>query len=134
MQLLDGRFIYSAIDNNFLEYGHLVAVERLVATAALKREKRNCTLILIAAKGIAHEKNYFAALHAKRGDVVVKTTPEQSRAALLDAEASTLSAMNCGAAAIYQGTFFDGTFVGKKFVLKNRARNGRGATRLRIPR
>ena len=56
MQLLDGRFIYSAIDNNFLEYGHLVAVERLVATAALKREKRNCILILIAAKGIAHEK------------------------------------------------------------------------------
>jgi uncharacterized protein len=120
MQLLNGKFVYSATDlNNYLECGHLVALERLVATGAQVRPERDETIALIAAKGLAHETNYLAELQAEHSDVVAITVAENSRAALLRAESDTLAAMERGARVIYQGTFFDGTFVGKSdFLLR----------------
>jgi len=118
MQILDGMFTYSATDlNNYLECGHLVSLERFVATGFLTRPERDDTIELIAAKGVAHEKTYLAALQAKHGEVVQIEVRGTSRAALLEAEAETLAAMERGAAVIYQGTFFDGTFVGKSDFL-----------------
>jgi predicted RecB family nuclease len=118
MQLLDGALTYSATDlNNFLECGHMVSLERSVATGMLVRPVRDDTVELIAAKGIAHEKKYLASVQARYGEVVEIRASGTSRAALLEAEAETLDAMGRGVAAIYQGTFFDGTFVGKSDFL-----------------
>ncbi len=120
MYLLDGHFVYSATDlNNYLECGHLVSLERSVARGTRPRPERDETVALIAAKGLLHEQEFLADIRANYDDVVEIVPQGYSRAALLQAEAETLAAMARGVSAIYQGTFFDGTFLGKSdFLLR----------------
>ncbi|MGH7755790.1 MAG: TM0106 family RecB-like putative nuclease, partial [Vulcanimicrobiaceae bacterium] len=127
MQVLDGRFIYSATDlNNYLECEHLVALERQVALAELTRLDRNPTVELIAEKGLAHERDYLERLRSEHEEVVEIAQAENSIDAIERAEAATAAAMERGAPVIYQGTFFDGTFLGKSdFLLRTNRPNKR---------
>jgi uncharacterized protein len=120
MQSLDGRLIFSATDlNNYLECGHLVALERSVAEHLRARPEKDPTVALIAEKGLAHEYAYLERLRATHPDLVEIDASGYGLAAIEAAAAATEAAMAQGASVIYQGTFFDGTFVGKSdFLLR----------------
>ena len=121
MQLLDDGFVYSATDlNNYLECGHLVALERRVASDGLERPEKRAAVDLIAQKGLDHEKAYLETLRARfPGGVVEIDASTRDRAAIDRAVAATIAAMASGAPVIYQGTFFDGQFLGKSdFLLR----------------
>jgi uncharacterized protein len=127
MQLLDGRFVYSATDlNNFLECGHLVALERSVAAGERERPEKDPTVELIAAKGLEHERAYLETLRARHPDLVEIAQETRGLAGIEAAVAQTIRAMEAGAHVIYQGTFFDGTFLGKSdFLLRTEAPSAR---------
>ncbi|HKU69191.1 MAG TPA: TM0106 family RecB-like putative nuclease [Candidatus Baltobacteraceae bacterium] len=115
MQRIDGRYIYAASDlNNFLECEHLTELDRLVALgekAAPQREDAQAELI--ARKGDEHEQRYLATLRALRaGGITEFGRPEHSLSGLRSAADETIAAMERGDALIYQGTFFDGEFLG----------------------
>ncbi len=119
MQVLQGRTIYSASDlNNYLECAHLTALELSVLFDGLSRPEPTPTAALIAEKGIAHEADYLRGLR-ERGAAVTElpTSSERTLAALEADAAATEAAMARGDATIYQGTFFDGTFVGRSDFL-----------------
>ena len=121
MQVVDGSFIYSASDlNNYLECEHLVELERRVALGELQRPEKPASALLIAGKGILHEERHLASLQAAHENVVTIESPaDNSAAALRDAAAQTEAAMAAGARIIYQGVFFDGTWLGKSdFLLR----------------
>jgi uncharacterized protein len=120
MQSLDGRLIFSATDlNNYLECGHLVALERSVAERLRERPEKDPTVELIAQKGLAHEFAYLERLRAAHPDLVEIDASARGLAGIEAAVAATEAAMAAGASVIYQGTFFDGTFLGKSdFLLR----------------
>ena len=121
MQIIDGRYVYSASDlNNFLECRHLSELDRKVAKGALVRPERDESVELIARKGLDHEKVHLGRLKANYGESLVEFTDraENSDAGLRAAEAVTLAAMESGAEIIYQATFFDGTFLGRADFLR----------------
>ncbi|MBC5815877.1 MAG: TM0106 family RecB-like putative nuclease [Candidatus Eremiobacteraeota bacterium] len=121
MQLLDGRLIYSATDlNNFLECEHLIELERLVALGARERPAKSAQAELIASKGIEHEARHLQRLQTQFDDVVTIEVPgENTPENLKSAADATARAMQAGARIIYQGVFFDGTWLGKSdFLLR----------------
>ncbi len=119
MQVQNGRFIYSATDlNNYLECRHLVSLGRQLALGELRsRPERNATVALIAEKGLAHEEAYLERLRGEHPDLVEIDQSDSSLAGIERATAETIAAMERGAPVIYQGTFFDGTFLGKSDFL-----------------
>jgi predicted RecB family nuclease len=120
MQFLDGRIIYSATDlNNYLECGHLVALERLTALGEMHRSERHPTLDLLAGKGEQHEQRYLEILRTQHGNVREIEDPGHSIEGIERAAAATIAAIAEGVPVIYQGTFFDGRFLGKSdFLLR----------------
>lgn len=123
MQRIDGVPVYSASDlNNFLECRHLTELDRLVALGEKARpDEVDPMTALIARKGEEHERHYLERLTELQGDVVVFERPaEHTVAALREAEARTVRAMEQGARYIYQATFFDGTFMGHADFLRRR--------------
>ena len=121
MQVLDGRYVYSATDlNNYLECRHLVALGREVAEGRLyKPTVVDETAALIARKGSEHEAARLAEYVAAFGEAVVRfDRPENTPAGLYAAEAATRAAMAAGAQIIYQAAFFDGRFVGHADFLR----------------
>lgn len=122
MQLLDGRYLFSATDlNNYLECRHLVSLERGVAAGRFARPQvSDATADLVRKKGDEHERARLDRYVEEFGADVVRfdERAENSRAGLAAAEARTISAMAAGAAIVYQATFFDGTFVGHADFLR----------------
>src|SRR5579884_3388185 len=121
MQRIDGRFIYAASDlNNFLECGYLTELDRLVALGEKTKPQQDDPQVeLIARKGDEHERWYLGQLHARYdGGVTEFPRPEHSIAGFEAAEAQTVAAMERGDALIYQGTFFDGQFLGHPDFLR----------------
>jgi predicted RecB family nuclease len=121
MQRIDGRFVYAASDlNNFLECEHLTELDRLVALgekAAPERDDPQADLI--ARKGDEHEKRYLATLRdSMPGALTEFGRPEHSVAGFEAAAQETIAAMERGDALIYQGTFFDGEFLGHPDFLR----------------
>ena len=108
MQSIDGRLIYSATDlNNYLECGHLVALERSVATGRAVRPEKRAAVDLIAQKGLDHERAYLETLQARfSGGVVEIDARTSDLTSIQRAVAATVEAMASGAPVIYQGTFF----------------------------
>ena len=121
MQLIDGRFIYSASDlNNAVECRHLVELERLVALHERVRPEVDPATELLARKGDEHERHQLEIYGAQYGSRLVEfpTRIGRSIAGFEAAEAATVAAMDAGAAMIYQATFFDGTFLGRTDFLR----------------
>jgi predicted RecB family nuclease len=119
MQYLGGRVVYSATDlYNYLECGHLVALERQVALGNLGRPERDPQSALVADKGLLHERRYLEALRGDHAIVEIEQA-ENTREAVERAAAETIAAMERGDHVIYQGTFFDGEFLGRTdFLLR----------------
>src|SRR5579872_3696002 len=119
MQYLGGRVVYSATDlYNYLECGHLIALERQVALGQLGRPERDPQAALVADKGLLHEQRYLEALRGEH-EIVEIEQAENTREAIERAAAETIAAMERGDHVIYQGTFFDGEFLGRTdFLLR----------------
>jgi predicted RecB family nuclease len=121
MQILDGRFVYSATDlNNYLACEHLTSLDMEVVRGARKRpEKTSGQAPLLSKLGEDHEQNYLAKLIADGFKVtVVERGHGDRRAALVQAAADTATAMARGDEFIYQATFFDGDWVGHSDFLR----------------
>ena len=121
MQRIDGRLVYSASDlNHFLECRHLTELDRLVALGEKLRPEHDDPMTnLIARKGIEHERRYLDRLvELQSGIQIFQPGPVTTAAALEEAEAQTVSAMEQGVRHIYQPTFFDGTFLGHADFLR----------------
>ncbi|HEX3264937.1 MAG TPA: TM0106 family RecB-like putative nuclease [Candidatus Limnocylindrales bacterium] len=117
MQLIDGRPVYAATDLvGFLACSHRLALERAALAGLVEKPIRNDpTIDLIARRGEAHEARYLEQLRRSGRSVVVIEKGEDfaARGAGLRAAAqATAAAMRDGADVVYQGTFFDGTWVG----------------------
>jgi predicted RecB family nuclease len=121
MQRIDGRFVYAASDlNNYLECAYLTALDRSVALGdALPPDRQDATVELIARKGEEHEQRYLASLAERYGHRVTEVSrPPHTIAGFEAAQSATIAAMERGDALIYQGTFFDGQFLGHPDFLR----------------
>jgi uncharacterized protein len=121
MQLVEGRFVYSATDlNNDLECRRLTWLEHRVALGELARPAAEAAVKLIAEKGDAHEARYRDLQRSRLGDemVLFEARTNDTLATMATAEAQTVAAMERGAQLIYQATFFDGTFLGRTDFLR----------------
>lgn len=122
MQIVDGRLVLSAGDLvAHLACEHLSALDLQVAHGLLGRPDRvDPELDVLAERGARHETTYVARLVAEGVDLVDLSTGDSAAvpdgAALAAAE--TLAAMREGRGAIYQGTFFDGGWVGRPDLLR----------------
>ena len=122
MQLIDGRFVFAASDlNNYLECRYLTHLDRLVAIGAKQAPTQDDpSTELIARKGIEHEQRYLAQLRELHAPGVTEFTgrPDRTLGGFEKAEAEMVAAMERGDALIYQGTFFDGQFLGHPDFLR----------------
>lgn len=114
MQQLDGSLVLSPSDlTGFAACEHLTQLDLAVARGERERpEGHDLELEIIARAGTTHETAALDELAAEGRTIVEIVCDESSRAALLLAEADTVAAMLAGAEAIYQATFFDGTWRG----------------------
>lgn len=122
MQVLDGRFVYGASDlNNFLECRRLTELDTLVAAGKLARPAavKNDGAELIQKKGEDHERRYLESAQSEDARGVVSfERPGPGDSSYQEAAQRTIEAMRAGAKLIYQGTFFDGLFLGHTDFLR----------------
>lgn len=122
MQLVDGRFVYSASDlNNFLECEQLSSLDRSAALGERMRpDDKDPMTLLIARKGEEHEQRYLERLLSNSGSgvAIVERPPHATVSALESAQRQTIDAMQNGVPVIYQAAFFDGAFVGHADFLR----------------
>jgi len=117
VQVIDGVPVYAATDLvGFLACSHRPALERAALAGLVKRPVRSDPAIeLVARRGLDHERRYRDELRST-GRTVVEIENDvdfTSRGeALRTAAAATEQAMRAGADVIYQGTFFDGHWLG----------------------
>ncbi len=114
--LLDDQIIYSASDLSAAATCEFGLLRRLDArTGLIKAEGVDADPMLdrTSALGQHHEREQLERFIAEHGDgVVVMERPEHTRAGLTEAALATVEALRSGAPVIYQGTFFDGRFLG----------------------
>ncbi|MBI3521698.1 MAG: TM0106 family RecB-like putative nuclease [Chloroflexi bacterium] len=117
MQLADGTVIYSASDlTGYLACEHLLQQElRALHGETGRPDRADPELDVLTKRGIEHERRYRDRLIAD-GKRVVEIALDRDEltttARLRDAHERTLEAMRSGADVVYQGAFFDGTWLG----------------------
>ncbi len=122
MHRRDGKLIVAATDLvAFLECGHLTNLDRALAAGQLTKPDvgDDPALELLRWRGGEHEKRYIAQLEADGRQITDLTANK----ALSYAEqaAATEDAMRRGDDVIYQGTVFDGRWLGYPDFLLRRA-------------
>ncbi|HWA58204.1 MAG TPA: TM0106 family RecB-like putative nuclease, partial [Gemmatimonadales bacterium] len=134
MQTLDGRLLYSATDlSRFLACEHLTRLDRRAALGGPRPPYFDDPgLAVVQERGREHEGRYLASLTADGGRRVVDLRDwfggERSVERYTRHAAATLEAMRAGADVIYQGAFFDGTWLGyPDFLLRVERPGGLGA-------
>jgi uncharacterized protein len=119
VQLLGDAPAFSATDlNNYLACAHLTTLD----LAALRGGTPRPTLKppqaeLLARLGQQHEERYLAYL---RGELGLQVETIDGSLGYLAAAAATEDAMRRGVPVIYQGTFFDGTWLGHADFLRKK--------------
>ncbi|MEP7160649.1 MAG: TM0106 family RecB-like putative nuclease [Dermatophilaceae bacterium] len=117
MQARHGRLVLSPTDlNTFLACPHATSLDAQVAFGLRARPQAGLDeqLALIAARGLAHERAYRDRL-TERGLKITQVSglnagPDATD--LRELEEATVAAMRAGVDVVYQGAFFDGTWVG----------------------
>lgn len=116
MFLLDDSIVYSAADLTAAaacEFGLLRRLDAALGRIEAPRVEDDPMLTRTSGLGSAHERRHLDSLKARFGDGVVEMErPEHTRLGLLEADATTVNALRGGADAVYQGTFYDGRFLG----------------------
>jgi predicted RecB family nuclease len=110
--LLDGSFVFSASDlSGYLACDHLLTLDRDAATGVLAKTRGPGALS--ARYGDEHEAAYLARLKSAGVRVAeLERPPSLSRTALEEAQRATVAALAGGYDVVYQGTLFDGTWLG----------------------
>ncbi len=117
MQARDGRLVLSPTDlNTFLACRHATSLDAQVAVGLRTRPRAGLDeqLALIAARGLAHERAYRDRL-IERGLHITQVSGSVAGPDTTDPrelEVATVAAMRAGVDVVYQGAFFDGTWVG----------------------
>ena len=110
MQTSPSGLLFSATDLvNYLECGHLTALDQIHLTTPLPRSEDSEEALLFQNKGHAHEAAFLDILRTRHGSVV------DIRAAKLgidNAVQATLDAMRGGAPVIYQASLRSGNLIG----------------------
>ena len=117
---LDGSYVFSASDlSGFLACDHLPSLDRAAAAGDLARPP---SLGNLAARyGDAHEMAYLTRLKDAGLRVAELARPSAlTRDGLVEAQGRTLSALAEGYDVVYQGTFFDGDWLGHPDFLVRR--------------
>ena len=116
MQLIDGRPVFSATDLvGFLACEHLIALERAALAGLTDRPHRDDPeLDVLRRRGEAHELRFLAELEAdgRRVARIDREEDAQQGERIRRQADETMAAMQSGADAIYQATFFDGRWLG----------------------
>lgn len=114
MQLLDGALVLSATDLvGFLLCPHLTQLELAAIRGEVERPTRDDPeLDVLTRRGEEHEQAHLERLVANGLSVATITTDDHSAEGLRVAQKATLDAMRDGHDVIYQGTFFDGHWLG----------------------
>jgi predicted RecB family nuclease len=116
MQLIDGKPVFSATDLvGYLACEHLTALERAaMANLVARPDRPDPELDVIRRRGDKHEKRYLAELEASGRRVmhVERQDAEERGEEVRRQAAETVDAMRAGADVVYQGTFFDGRWLG----------------------
>ncbi|HEU5309023.1 MAG TPA: TM0106 family RecB-like putative nuclease, partial [Acidimicrobiia bacterium] len=122
MHVLDsGSIALSPSDlTGFAACEHLTQLELAALRGDVERPKRDDPMLdVLSRRGGEHETKQLARFRAEGRIVVEVEYPDNTAAALADAEARTLDAMRAGADVIYQATFFhDGWRGHADFLLR----------------
>lgn len=121
MYVESGRLVVSASDlTGFLECGHLTALDRRAALGEMSAsDGTDPTLDVVQRRGLEHEARHLESLR-DRGRTVAEVPGPQGPGGLAAAQRATIDAMRSGADAIYQATFYDGTWRGHADFLEKR--------------
>ena len=132
MHRREGKLIVAATDLvGFLNCGHLTRLDLAAAAGKIRKPDRSedPEVELLQRRGGMHEKRYVEELR-RRGRVITDLSVFKEGSYEEQAE-RTLDAMRRGDDVIYQGTFFDGKWIGyPDFLLRVSAREDRDAARL----
>jgi predicted RecB family nuclease len=116
MQLIDGQPVFSATDLvGYLACEHLTALERALLANLVERPVRNDReLEVIRRRGFEHEARYLDHLRGegKRVSTVERSDGEGQGNRLRRQAEETTAAMADGVDVVFQGTFFDGRWLG----------------------
>ncbi|QZS55232.1 TM0106 family RecB-like putative nuclease [Rhodococcus opacus] len=120
MFLLDDTIVYSASDLSAAATCEFALLRRLDATlglagagSATMSVDDDPMLKRTSSLGDAHEHRRLEQFRAEYGDgVVTMDRPEYTAVGLFEANLATVEAIRGGADVVYQGTFFDGRFLG----------------------
>jgi predicted RecB family nuclease len=120
MQRIDGTLVFSATDLvGYLECEHLTTLERAAVAGLVERPERDDPeLRVLQDRGEEHERRYLAHLQEQGREVADGRYPEDAWVGLTRLERIrrdadlTLQRMREGADVIYQGTLFDGRWLG----------------------
>jgi uncharacterized protein len=123
---LDGSYVFSASDlSGFLACDHLPALDRAAAAGDLARPQSFRSLA--ARYGDAHEATYLRRLKTMGMQVAeLARPPSLTSADLVQAQRQTVSALAEGYDVVYQGTLFDGEWLGHPdFLVRRDGGSGR---------
>ncbi len=112
MQQRDGRLVLSATDvTKHVACPHVTTLDLAVTQGGIAKpiDGVDAQLQLIFDKGLAHEAEYLASLHAQ-GFTIVEIPDEGL--SLAERESLTIKAMHDGAEVVFQAALFDGTWIG----------------------
>ena len=121
MQRIDGRIVLSPTDlTKHVACPHITTLDRrwLEGDPGLVPSTPDDALQLIFTKGNEHEAAYLEHLRDRGLRIVEIARAPDSR----DGESATLDALRSGADVVYQGTFFDGSWIGHADFLLKRPR------------
>ncbi|MGK9148416.1 TM0106 family RecB-like putative nuclease [Plantibacter flavus] len=124
MFLLDGSAITSASDlsnASYCEFAFLRGIDAKLGRIEKLVEPEDEMLLRTSKLGDQHELRVLESYRAEFGAGVVELDRPDVRdaAALADAVAATLEAFRSGAPVVFQGAFFDGSFIGfADFIVK----------------
>jgi predicted RecB family nuclease len=119
MQLIDGKLILSASDlTNFLACEHLTQLELATMRGEYDRpEGISPEVEVLTRRGMDHEERYLEGLRSQGYSIVeIKTGPGFD--GLYAAAKATIESMRRGVDIVYQGTFFDGGWIGHPDFLR----------------
>ncbi|MDV7355875.1 TM0106 family RecB-like putative nuclease [Rhodococcus sp. NPDC019627] len=119
MFLLDDTIVYSASDLAAAATCEFALLRRLDATLGFAAAGAACSpsddpmLRRTSSLGDAHEHRRLEQFRTAFGDgVVTIDRPDYTALGLFEANSATVEAIRAGADVVYQGTFFDGRFLG----------------------
>lgn len=116
MFLLDDAVIYGPGDLTLAATCEFALLRRLDALLGSRSDAispaADPLLERAARLGVAHEHRLLADFEGRFGEVLTVPRPDYTATGLYDAHRATVAAARSGAPVIYQGTFYDGRFLG----------------------